>query len=109
LLWRTVIGGGTKSEEIGDIDRGDHADDRHNDEQLDQREALLIFVHHVFHLLLEKISWFCFLLRATGSERIPSCRLGYQRRRHKSCWRYYRQQLLLAEHRSHQCKTHAFR
>jgi hypothetical protein len=57
-LGRTLVRSAPGSEKIGDSDSGNNADNRHNDEQLDKREALLILVHHVFHLLLEEISWF---------------------------------------------------
>jgi hypothetical protein len=54
LLSRTLIRSAPGSEKIGDSDRGNNADDRYNDEQLDKREALLTFVHHVFLLLLQR-------------------------------------------------------
>src|SRR5436190_4107859 len=52
LLSRSFVRGAPGSEEGGDRDGGDDADNRNNDEQLDQREALLVCLCHVFHLLL---------------------------------------------------------
>src|SRR5260370_28457048 len=55
-LFRSLIRSAPGSEKIGDRDGGDDADNRDHDEQLDQREALLIFSRHIFYLLHRKIT-----------------------------------------------------
>src|SRR4029078_4749764 len=55
---RSLIGGTAGSEQVGDGDRRDNADDHDDDEKFDKREAFLVF-HLCIHDLLELVGVSC--------------------------------------------------